>query len=251
MNIIGISGKKQSGKDTLANFIKSYLYAKDHRETIFRQNEEGKISWEKNPNILDISTHKMDSINTSWNIARVYSFADTLKEFCINVLGLSKEQVYGTDKEKNTFTKYLWNNFPLSVRFRYRIKGLFTSFFRTGHMTARELMQVIGTDVGRRMFCESIWVDATISRIKKDKPKVALIRDVRFKSEIDAIIKNGGFIIRLERKISNDSHPSEIDLDHYDWNSLGSKCCLIHNEKCTLQEKNDMALNFIKTVTKD
>lgn len=40
----------------------------------------------------------------------VCSFADTLKEFCIETLGLSCEQCYGTDEQKNSPTEYLWEN---------------------------------------------------------------------------------------------------------------------------------------------
>jgi hypothetical protein len=244
MNIIGISGKKQSGKDTLANFIKAYVFARNNRTNTFQQKEDGKIIWDRNNDFKENVDYKFEP---SWNLVKIYSFADSLKEFCVNVLGLHKEQVYGSDADKNSFTKYEWDRMPLSIRFKYRKKNSL-SIFRIGHMTARELMQVIGTDIGRKMFSESIWVNATIAKIKREKPEIALIRDVRFKSEIEAILKNEGYIIRLERKISNDNHPSEIDLDNYDWNCISEKCLVVHNEMCSIHEKNEKCLDFIKSI---
>ncbi|NMC62387.1 MAG: hypothetical protein GYA55_04395, partial [SAR324 cluster bacterium] len=48
------------------------------------------------------------------------SFADTLKDFCIETLGLTYEQCYGTDEQKNSSTKYLWENVgDLFLRWRF------------------------------------------------------------------------------------------------------------------------------------
>ena len=84
----------------------------------------------------------------------------------------------------------------------------------SGPMTAREFMQFLGTDVMRKMF-SPIWVNSTINRIKKEKSNIALIADVRFPNEADAIFNSGGVNIRLHRDTNIDRHSSELALDDY------------------------------------
>jgi hypothetical protein len=44
-------------------------------------------------------------------------------------------------------------------------------------------MQFVGTDFFRKMKT-NVWVDATINKIKKEKPKIALITDFIFPNEV-------------------------------------------------------------------
>ena len=90
------------------------------------------------------------------------------------------------------------------------------------------LLQLLGTEWGRKVKGENIWVDSMKSRIKEflemlDMP--VIIDDARFKNEIDAFPDS--VKIRLvasaeERKRradgwrDNEQHPSEIDLDEYE-----------------------------------
>lgn len=79
----------------------------------------------------------------------------------------------------------------------------------------RELLQRLGTEVGRDMFGENFWVDQAIKAIP-DGSKV-VFADVRFPNEADEIKKLGGEIWRVERigyKAAND-HISEHALDDY------------------------------------
>jgi len=205
---MGISGKKQSGKTTLASYLLIALkgYA-----------------------------------------ARSFSFADPLKQLvCKQVMGLTEDQVNGTDDDKNSLTKYSWDKLPDQLRERYSgkvetvvlSKGIDENgnkieitedvvIPRSGKMTAREIMQVVGTDFFRNHFSENIWVDATMRAIRESPCRIAVIPDVRFQSEVTGILENDGYIIRLQRQVSHDSHPSEIDLDDYDFDSLGDRCLVL------------------------
>ena len=131
--IIAFAGRKQSGKTTSCEFIQSLL-----------PNQETKI----------------------------YNFADPLKQLCINILGLTEEQCYGTDENKNETVDCYWPGID-------------------AQMTAREVLQYVGTDVFRRMQ-HHVWSSATIRLIEKEKPKLALIADCRFPNEVDAVKKAGG-----------------------------------------------------------
>lgn len=96
----------------------------------------------------------------------------------------------------------------------------------------RRLLQRLGTEVGRNILGENIWVDATLAKMEPGKRYV--ITDCRFPNEAQAVVKNNGQVFRIKRKgygpINN--HPSETSLD--DWNFLG----LINNDT-TLEEFKD------------
>ena len=88
-------------------------------------------------------------------------------------------------------------------------------------MTARELLQYFGTDIMRTMH-ENVWVNQTINTISQEQTELAIIADVRFPNEVEAIKEAGGKVVRLTRGRKKDSHPSELALDkeNYDWSNF-------------------------------
>ena len=198
--VIGISGKKQAGKDTLANYAKVLL---------------GDVE--------------------------ICSFADALKECCISIMGLSHDSCYGSDNDKNMPTQYLWENLPTIITNKYgKIRGF---------MSAREILQIFGTDIMRNMFSQKIWVDATLRRINNIECSFVVIPDVRFVSEVNAIMGlENGYLIRLTRKVFEDSHPSETELDDFDFSQFGSRALVIDNQNIDIQEKNELARPFFMNI---
>ena len=147
--IIGVSGKKQSGKSSLCDYFKYTL---------------------------------------GENEVKIYALADCLKTFCVDVLGLTHQQCYGSDEDKNSLTEYTWEYFG--------------SKEKTGFISARELLQIFGTDICRNKFSPNIWTNATLRKIKKEHSNIALISDVRFSSEVEKIMKQpNSYMIRLKRNI--------------------------------------------------
>lgn len=66
----------------------------------------------------------------------------------------------------------------------------------------RQLLQRMGTEVGRQLFGEGFWVrqlDYDICRADLD-PKRVVITDVRFPNEVDFIHRAGGYVIWIRRK---------------------------------------------------
>lgn len=122
----------------------------------------------------------------------------------MNILGLSYEQCYGSDIDKNTLTDITWDNKKL---------------------TAREVMEVVGTDIFRKLK-NDVWVSSTIERIKKDKPGLAIIPDCRFPNEVNLIKDNQGKILRLTRNPFDSIAKAELALDkeHYDWSNFDYVC---------------------------
>ena len=212
--ILGFAGKKQSGKNTCCNFLQMLKF---HEYGVCKNaslNEQGQIL------VSDLFGEKVSGSDwiplteeyvdisqllESFRPCKIYAFADVLKEFAVDVLGLEYDQVYGNNQEKNSPTHLLWENMPTGNN--------------KGPMTGREVLQYFGSDICRKMY-ENIWFDACIRRIRKDNPELALISDVRFPNEINGVQNEGGIVFGLPRDIVNgkDTHSSEqVDLSLCDY----------------------------------
>lgn len=108
---------------------------------------------------------------------------------------------------------------------------------RYGDLTPRRALQFVGTEIGRNLY-PNVWVDCVMRRAEKalrehgynlledeeDGPPRyyergavgVVISDVRFRNEIDAIQKAGGWVVRIKREGaglagSGALHPSEAE----------------------------------------
>lgn len=186
--IIAFAGRKQSGKTSSCEFVQN-IYTQ-----VVRKN------------------------------SAIYNFADPLKQMCIQILGLTHDQCYGSDDHKNELVNCLW---PESRK----------------QMTAREVMQYVGTDVFRKIQ-HNVWADATIRRIKDESLPLALIADCRFPNEVEAIKKVGGLVIKLNRNLYHSTHDSETALDdgRYDQDIFD---LVINNQDMDLSNKNRIIHQFL------
>jgi hypothetical protein len=189
--IVAFAGRKQSGKTTCSEFVAKYF--------------NGKIE--------------------PFNSAKIYNFADPLKQnICIELLGLTHDQCYGSDSHKNELVDCYWENGK--------------------QMTAREVMQFIGTNIFRKMK-HNVWSSATINKIEKEKPALAVIADCRFPNEVDAVKQAGGLVIKLTRNPHNSDHESETALDECNY-GVQNFDLVIYNENLTIPEQNQVIINFLK-----
>jgi hypothetical protein len=81
----------------------------------------------------------------------------------------------------------------------------------------RELLQRTGTEGGREVLGPMIWVNEVRRHLPEHSHVV--ITDVRFRSEAEMIVQEGGYVWRIERPgcdAPND-HASEHDLDDWDF----------------------------------
>ena len=82
-----------------------------------------------------------------------------------------------------------------------------------GH-TPRYLMQTLGTEWGRRMISDDIWLRAWVKALGGHRNVV--VDDVRFPNEAELIRSLGGYIIQIDRPngptIDHSDHPSEQGL---------------------------------------
>jgi hypothetical protein len=93
----------------------------------------------------------------------------------------------------------------------------------------RGLLQRFGTEVGREMFGEDFWVNYALNSIP-DGTK-AVIADVRYPNEADAIKKLGGKVFRVKRNgvVAANEHASESALNDYEFDSVIDNNADIHS----------------------
>jgi hypothetical protein len=123
-----------------------------------------------------------------------------------------------------------WENFPLLVGEKGNILNPVDITYsdgeiycgktkvKTGPMTGRQVLQYWGSEIFRRAY-GNVWVDATLRKIRKSGCTFAVITDCRFPNELEAIQAAGGKVIKLTRNIfPNDNHPSETAFDEDKFN---------------------------------
>jgi len=222
--IIGISGKKQSGKTTSANWLHGLVLKERGLVEDFNVSIDGKLAVEtfyeggvKDWGVFDVGRTDDAFLDYAeenmWPYVKMYSFADTLKNLAVHLFNIRPEQVYGSEADKNSLTQFRWEDMPGDTS---DIGPNGKICHHKGPMTAREFMQFFGTEIMRKMY-PNIWVDNTIKRILAEGSKLAVIPDVRFPNEVESILENGGEVIRLTRVYEEDDHASETCLDPHNF----------------------------------
>jgi hypothetical protein len=178
--IIGLSGKKGSGKNQVAEYLT-------------------KILGRQNVNII--------------------AFADPIKEIAVKYMGVDKNVAWGTQEQKeSTYTRWKWEDIPAPKRKNYHVS--------TYHLTVRQLLQFIGTELFRENISDDFWIKSCFNQIYNygDKYKHHIITDVRFPNEATEIRDFGGKVIRLWRggQCAIDEHPSEVALNKEDRHVINS-----------------------------
>jgi dephospho-CoA kinase len=231
--IIGISGKSQSGKDTVGKIIQ-YLTNPFDRDmkTIFNLKEDY-------------------SVGNTWQI---HKFANAVKDIVCILTGCTREQLED-EKFKNTKIGNEWNYIEYEPD---GINGDLRSKFEYSY-TYRQLLQTIGTNLFRDQLHSNTWINALMKDYKLDdgivrepiskenkakyppgqaptlqqyyrEPRYPnwIITDCRFPNEAKAIKDRGGILIRVNRPRYGNSmvalataHESETALDGYEkWNYI-------------------------------
>ncbi len=261
--IIALSGRKTAGKNTISRYVRDWCSARRCKSYDYWS-----VPDELRKGALDEFTMEC-------------SFADNIKEFCIDTLGLSPQQCYGTDDEKNTPTEYRWENVSSFFQWKFgsreikyggetrhyrdqtdakRLHDIYYAIYapsgtcdpaqgcRSGPLSGRDTMQLFGTELIRETF-GNVWAKATIRRIKKSGKLLSVITDNRFPNEIEAVLNEpNGYVIRLTRSPFgiDDRHPSESSLDDYDWNR--DRCFVLDNADMNIEEQNEAIVPILKDI---
>lgn len=99
------------------------------------------------------------------------------------------------------------------IRLQYVVDRHGWDFAKQVLPEVRELLQRLGTEAGRKVLGDGIWVDTAMAKVKPGGKYV--ITDVRFPNEAEAIRAAGGQLIRIIRPGCGpvNNHPSETALD--------------------------------------
>lgn len=132
------------------------------------------------------------------------AFADKLREFLLRL-----DPAVGTNGRKNirvsdVIAQYGWDGYKETIH-SAEIRGL---------------LQRLGTECGRQLIDDNVWVNATFSNLNPDGRYA--ISDCRFLNEAEAVRERGGKVIRIERPGVGpaNTHASETSLDGYDFDAV-------------------------------
>ena len=206
--VIIITGKAQSGKDSAALVIKNLLKIKGFS-------------------------------------SKSYSMAEELKNICINLFGMEYQQCWGENKDKDTDTSFLWENLPVGSETIARLMLNSNGKKINQAMTAREVMQIWGTDIFRS-FDPNCWVRSTLNKIEKEGMDFAIISDARFPNEINFAESHNPIVIKLTRDVIDNKHSSETALDDFIFSKHNHY--IIDNQSMSMEFKNAEILKIINEI---
>lgn len=216
-NLIAISGKIGSGKDTVANIIKYLTSHQSDRGILFRN--------------LDFSnTNRFDKSSKYEN----KKFANKLKDIVCILIGCTREDLESRDfKNKElgeNWIKWKVTSFVDNTCFYYSSKeeaeySITPDGINWANvdpeisqiiLTPRLLLQLIGTECGRNIIHPNIWVNSLFSEYRPidDSRRVSMgniidysncpfpnwiISDMRFPNELQSVKNRKGITIRINR----------------------------------------------------
>ena len=119
------------------------------------------------------------------------SFAGTLKDAVAAVFGWDRTLLEGQTKE--------------SREWREQVDQWWADKLRMPQLTPRLILQLWGTEVGRRSFHDDIWIASLENKLRNVGTDV-VISDCRFPNEFDTIKNLGGIIVRVKRSLDPEWH---------------------------------------------
>jgi len=231
-NLISVSGRIGSGKDTVGKIIQAY------RDFPLASNES----------ILRIM---VDGIDTP--TAKIKKWADKLKDIVCILINCIREQLEDSDFKNKELGEEWWywqlerdGEYSTILLPYYESTG--TENFKLVKLTPRLLLQLLGTECGRNIIHPNIWVNSLMSEylMKSHSGPTRdlkfpnwIITDTRFPNELQAVKQRNGLTIRVIRldvitnsitgktfpvKVHRKLHESETALDNatFDYNIVNN-----------------------------
>lgn len=218
--IIGIAGKKGSGKDTLAelfvaNGFKRYAFA-DHLRDAASKIFKIDIKYFQDPDLKDKPFRKKKLFR-----------------------GYRNTPIRMDLKTRIDFVNYFKNNYDFNLMNHLEV------FHGAEFAAPRDILQFIGTTVCRGLIGDDFHIQYVFRQIEEDYAKHYVISDARFANERAEIEKAGGINILVQRpKTKSDSHVSE--------NQLGAPedyFYVVDNSK-DIQYMNDQVIEILEQISK-
>lgn len=222
MNLVGISGKKNAGKDTVAQML-MYLYAYQ-------------IAGYTHPITVKDYRDWLINDHLSESTIEIKGYSDKLKDSVCSWIGCTREQLEDREFKEKPLGKEWWYHLVDGELIPYKDYPTSSGDDNIVKLTPRKLMQLLGTECGRKILHPNMWVNALFAdripqvftkdnRMTEKYPKW-IVTDVRFPNEAKAIRDRGGKLIRINRpkdpiEDGMDNHASEVSLDSWeDWDMV-------------------------------
>lgn len=188
--IIGITGKKDTGKSLAARLIK---------EIMLQHNQQ---FWE----VKAFGDKVKDVTAISWGLERsILDDRDFKDNYCINYL--TGKVVINNNVPNGHFI--VDSTDALSIFINYYNTGINFCFYEMW-IPIRILIQYEGTEIGRNKRGKDCWINSLMKNYTFDW----VISDIRYENEAKKIIDLEGTLIKTIRNTGNkDEHSSESELD--------------------------------------
>lgn len=102
----------------------------------------------------------------------------------------------------------------------------------------RELLQRLGTEAGRGVLGENVWVNAVMNAWKESGKQPTVITDMRFRNEANAIVQAGGITVAIHRPGCKpvNGHVSETALEGWDFDFVINNAGTIEDLHMTIRD---------------
>jgi hypothetical protein len=238
MNIVGISGKTESGKDTIADrFVDEHNYVK------ISLSEPIKLLMSKvfcfSDDQLQGSQKRKNAPDRKYGLCEIRSSSvsfgpdcdlKSVRRVCDDAWGKAAENllVYGP-----VWLAGVLECSKTQTTFKEGMQSLCNWFAILGHkfptMSPRIVAQSLGTEWGRNSIHKDIWIDYLLNNrvktLQETNPNTigVIIPDVRFDNELTIIKEVKGKLIRVlrtstdtkARKVGIQNHTSETDQEQF------------------------------------
>lgn len=212
--VIMISGKKRSGKDTVANIISQFL-------------EESEILHIAAPMKRIVSKSfglTLDELEELKNNPDKHYMIVTDSEFLLHTenekISIERDEV--VERLKGGFSKETGIRFDTGTA--KKIVSVSTEPDEEHKTNFRRVLQRFGTEAVKPIFGDDIWVKTLIKKIRSSFNEYILIPDFRFKAEYEGVFHGGmkhgweTYTVRVASpgtEENPDAHPSETELDDF------------------------------------
>lgn len=196
--LIGVSGKINSGKDTVGKIANIILSA---------------------PHFTDEAVESLLPKEVYNQKYKIKKFADKLKDIVCLLIGCTREQLEDREFKEKELEEEWWYYKALYpsdnnrlVQYEGNLSKATSQHWTLIKLTPRLLLQLLGTEAGREIIHPNIWVNALMSEYKPvdrrtiqdpDDSNISLpnwiITDMRFPNEVKAVKDKGGITIRINR----------------------------------------------------
>jgi hypothetical protein len=196
-NLIGISGKIGSGKDTVAAIIQELYPQYEVKKFAGKLKDIASILTGIPVEKFEDQEFKKEYLGEEWNY---YTISLLLNGELIQQSGR-----FATREEAEKAMEVAKEAFK-AIPVKYVVGQQ--------QMTVRQLLQELGTNAMRNTLHENVWVNALMADYNKDSNWI--VTDCRFPNEAKIIQEKDGILLRVERSTCNlGTHPSETALDNF------------------------------------